>query len=150
MLLDGELVLSNAQAFTSTGDLASTNRIDMTIGEDWEGNARAKNPGEGGDLFLHIRVHTAFTSASPATAALTIALQECATSAGSYVTIMTVLSGYTAGQLTEGLEIWRGALPADAENLRYQALLYTTAGAVWTAGALQAHVSMDQSGIKAI
>ncbi len=149
MYLEGDAHFSDAQAFTSTGDQASTNPAENYVGKDVWGTAKKQNAGEGGRLFLHVRVTTAFTSATPLTADLTVKLQDSpSTTSGSYSDVLTLASGVTRVGLTKGTEIYRGSLPANLD--KYVRLLYTTADAIWTAGAMEAFLSTDPSGAKAI
>ncbi len=149
MLNDGDLRMSDAQAFTSTGDQASTTNALNPVGKDVWGTAKKQNAGEGGGLFLHVRVTTAFTSAAPLTGGLTVKIQESpTTTAGSFSDVSTLASGVTRVGLTKGTEIYRGSLPADLD--KYIRMLYTTATTVWTAGAIEAWISTDPSDAKAI
>ena len=149
MYIEGDAHFSDAQAFTSTGDLASTNNAENYVGKDVWGTAKKQNAGEGGGLYLHVRVTTAFTSAAPLTGGLTVKIQESpSTTAASFSDVQTLASGVTRVGLTKGTEIYRGSLPADLD--RYIRLLYTTATTVWTAGAIEAFLSTDPSDAKAI
>ncbi len=149
MLNDGDLRMSDAQAFTSTGDQASTTNALNPVGKDVWGTAKKQNAGEGGGLFLHVRVPVAFTSATPLTATLTVKLQQSpSTTAGSFSDILTIASGVTRVGLTKGKELYRAGVPAALD--KYLRMNYTTAAAIWTAGALEAWISTDPSDAKAV
>lgn len=149
MINDGDLRFSDAQGFTSTGALASSNNVLNPVGKDVWGAAKKQNAGEGGGLFLHVRVTASYTTSEPLTSDLTVVLQDSpSTNAASFGTVLTIASGVTRVGLTKGTEIYRGSVPADLD--KYLRMLYTTADTIWTAGAIEAWISIDPSGAKAI
>lgn len=149
-LLDGELLFCEDQALTGTGASNSTNLIDTTIGEDAWGAARAKNPGEGGDIWLHAQVTTAFASDSPATASLQVDVYEgdAATPNTGFTATAHSVSGLKAASMTEGYSVFR--VPLAAEVKRYLKLLFTVSGAAFTAGKITAWLSADGAGSKSV
>ncbi|MEE9515870.1 MAG: hypothetical protein V3V52_02125 [Candidatus Adiutricales bacterium] len=147
-LLDGELLFCDDQALTDTGTSNSTNLIDTTIGEDVWGASRAKNPGEGGDIWLHARVTTAFASDSPATASFQVDVYEgdAATPNTGFTATTHSVSGLKVASLTEGYSVFR--VPLAVEVKRYLKLLFTVSGAAFTAGKITAWLSADGAGSK--
>lgn len=119
MIIDAQNLFSNAQTVSATA--ASTNVVDL-------------GPGKiGGSL---VRLFVAGDTGSGA-GTVTVALQSCATAAGTYVTHFT--SGAVAGTaMANGYQVLSIPLPADCEQ--YVKLAYTvsgtfsaklTAGLVW-------------------
>lgn len=119
-------IFSNAQAITASGNTTSTNYVDTEVA--------ASNIGGGTPLWLVCRVNTTFTDAT--SGALTVTLNTCATSNGTYVVLATGRV-YSVGVLVKGLDVLTIPLPAD--NLRYLGLTYAnTVGSGFTAGKLDA------------
>lgn len=144
-LIDGELVFSKNQEVLSSVSTGhnSTNLIDTTIGKDPWGTARAKNPGEGGGLWLIAKVTTAFTSDSPATASLAVAMHEGAnaTPATGFTATSHAVTGLKSATLVKGYTIFR--VPLQAEVKRYLQMLMTITGKAFLTGKIFSFISMD-------
>jgi len=128
MFLD-KMVFSDAQAITASGTTDSTNVLDTEV--------TASNIGGGTPIWLVCRVNTTFACATSGT--MIVALQNCATSGGTYASI-AISPTYTVGTLAKGLDALTIPLPND--NLRYLKLLFTNAvGSGMTAGKFDAFLS---------
>ncbi len=118
MLLDSQLILSNAQAETAQGANVSTNVIDLGAAGDADR-----------ELFLNIRVDTTATSGGSATVAFSLV-----TSAAEALTSATTLFSTAAipvADLVAGYQI-RTRIPRGM--LRYLGAYITIATADLTAG----------------
>jgi hypothetical protein len=119
---------------------ASTNIIDWLVGRD---------VGAGEDLGVHIDIMTAFTTTNSAT--LNIALQVCATTNGSYITILQGVGAIPAAQLIVGAPLFRYVIPVNqilnatagvlGAPKRYMQLLYTVGTGVFSAGAVFSYLT---------
>ena len=130
MIMDW-MSFSDAQAITASGTTNSTNVLDTEVA--------ASNIGGGTPLWLYCRVNTAFTCDTSGT--LIVALQNCATSGGTYTSIL-ISPTYTVGTLAKGLDLLTAPLPVD--NLRYLKLLFTNGvGSGFTAGKIDAFLTLS-------
>jgi hypothetical protein len=129
MIHDYKNIFSDAQAITASTTTDSTNVIDT--------EKAASNIGPGTPIWLHVKVNTTCTCATSST--MTVALQSCATSGGTYVTLL-LSPTYTVGTLVKGYNALVASLPQT--NLRYLKVLYTCAvGSGNTAGAFDAFLA---------
>jgi hypothetical protein len=118
---------------------ASTNILDWLVGRD---------VGAGETLGVHIDIMTAFTTTNSAT--LDVTLQVCATTNGTFLTIMQSVLAVPASQLIIGAPFFRLAVPvnqilnATAGILktpgRYMRLLYNVGTGVFSAGAVFSYI----------
>lgn len=135
LIFDGTLTqgggITGTQITASATTQASTNVIDL-------GSARDLGATE--PLGLHVVTTVAFATTNAAT--LQISLQVCATSNGTYLTILNS-PVYAVGDLVAGAPIWRYALPLNQalndttgtlkSPGRFLRLLYTVGTGVFTA-----------------
>jgi hypothetical protein len=133
MIKDAILEFSDGQALTSQGAVDSTNVIDLNAGVDGLGSAKQSNPGESGKIWLFVRVTTLFTSAGAAT--LATKLQDSADNV-TFADTELETGAIALATLVAGYSIFRVAIPAELR--RYLKLVYTVAGADFTAGAVDA------------
>lgn len=134
MILDKQLMLSEAQAFTAQAEAISTNVIDL--GADQLG-AR----GAGGSLMeLFATVQTAFTSAGAATLVVLVEddMDEAFGSARALFTSATLALATIA---VAGYSLVNMRLPVDVQ--RYIRVTYTVATADMTAGAVDAGLRLE-------
>jgi len=156
--MDAKWELSDAQTMTGNGkvgfSVGSTNVINLGTGYDEWDNTKYNGIGEGGDLWLTIRVATAiqpgastfkFILQSAATAAAAV-LSQSAHELGSW----TYTTSTGGAKEVAGKTLVRAKLPAmnDATTyLQYLGLLYhvtaTTVASAPTAGAFDAWISLD-------
>jgi hypothetical protein len=128
-MLDSESVLSSAQAFTATGDTASTNVYDA-------GSANASDLSlTGENLWITARVNTTATSGGSAT--VQAVLQDSADNA----TFADVIAGpaIAVAGLTAGANMLQITPPAGLR--RYTRIAYRVAVAALTAGKFDAFYS---------
>lgn len=124
MILDNEMILSNAQAVTSVGDTASTNQIDF-----------GRN-GAGYNKKVFVSVNTTATSGGSATLVATV---QCDTDvAFGSPTNLFATSAVAVANLTAGTKLLEFTMPAEVE--RYVRVLYTVGTAALTAGKFNAFV----------
>lgn len=130
MILDKQLVLSDAQAITSTAN--STNVIDL---------ATIADISRGEPLRFRVQVDTAFTDTS-SDATLTIALVCSAdTSLGTPTTLYTTGAVAFASMSAAGTILVDVVIPRT--SLRYLGVIYTVASGPFTAGNLTAAVLLN-------
>lgn len=122
MIIDKELELSDAQAFTTVAEHVSTNVIDQGA----EGDAIGR------ELWFRCKVATAFTSGGSAT--LVVLLETDGDSAFGSAKQLWISSTIAVATLVKGYNIARIKLPIGTE--RYIRATYTVAVAAMTAGAL--------------
>ena len=131
MVTEKALILSDAQAITTSSTTNSTNTIDLEFA--------APNIGSGTPLWLVCRVNTLFVEVTSGTETLDAQLQTCATSGGTY----TKIAGgylYSGREIVKGLDLLTIPLPADC--LRYLKIVYTTTtGSGWSAGKVDAFIA---------
>lgn len=147
-ILDRLWEFSDAQALTAVGTTASTNIVMVRTGADAWGTALIQDPGESGRLWLTVSVNTVFTNG--ATGTLAIAVQGAPSSAtGSFATIMTLLAATTlctpsaVAPNVAGTRLIRMPLPADpVATYDHFRLLYTIAGSAFTAGNVDAYITL--------
>lgn len=127
-MIDSELVLSAAQAFTAQGDVASTNVYDTG-----QTNGAVGLTGE--NLWLNVVVNTTVTSAGAPT--LSPVLQDSADNA----TFADVMIGpqYLKAAMVAGAVLWQVQLPV--QTRRYLRLVYRLGTADLTAGKFDAYIT---------
>lgn len=130
MIIDKQLLLSDAQAITSTAD--STNSIDL---------ATVTDISRGHPLRARVQVDTALTD-SGSDATLTIDL-VCSADSG----LGTPTTLFTTGALAFAAASPAGAILMDVviprTSLRYLGIIYTVASGPFTAGNVTAAVLLD-------
>jgi hypothetical protein len=126
-ILDNELIMSNAQEFT-TGANASTNSIDF---------GRA---GAGYNKKVLVTVNTSVTSGGAGTVAIAVQ-HDSVTGFGSAETLFTT-AALAKTTLVAGYKVLEYTLPAEVK--RFVRVLYTVATADLTAGKLNAWVDDAQ------
>jgi hypothetical protein len=127
MLLDAQLLLSDAQAVTVTAN--STNVVDT---------AAARDPGAGESLTFVVQVTQAATAAGSATVAFSL---ETATDAAFTSPVQLFSSGPIAkAALTLGAKPVATAVPPDAQ--RFLRVVYTVATGPLLTGAFTAGLSL--------
>ena len=131
MILDQNLIVSNAQAVTASA--VSTDTIDLSV---------ARDIGEGEELFMHFNVGTAVTAAGAATVDFQI-IGSTASNLGSPVVLGT--SGPIAkATLVAGARIAVKMNPQIASTgLRYIGANYVVATGPLTAGTFTAAIVTD-------
>ena len=125
MILDKELVFSDAQDETTVADHTSDNIVDLTVAGDALDS-----------LWLEVGVHTAATSDGSAT--LTVALQTSVDEA--FTSPITLLTTAAIGKadLTKGAKLIQTRIPMGCK--RYLRVLYTIGTAVLTGGKFNAYL----------
>lgn len=137
MILDRQLLLSNAQAL-STGTILSTNAIDL---------ASARDIGIGDNLELFIRVTAALTGGT----SVQFAYVTSANADLSSPNVIVQTPPVPAASLTAGSEWLRVQVPAlsdTASRQRYVGVQYTVNG-TFAAGTVTAGVVLDREGLAA-
>lgn len=135
MLLDNNLLFSDAQAVTATA--ASTNVIDTS--PLFSGNT-GRRIGNGKRAYIFVSVDTAFTdSGSDTTIAVTLETDDN-TSMSSATTIATLT---TFAALTAAGTIQYFPIPMSSAYERYIGLRYTAANGNLTTGAFTAGIVLD-------
>lgn len=127
MILDKQLIFSNAQAVTTSA--ISENTIDL--------GAESLDPGQGNPVYLEIWLDTAFGTSADT---LTISLQD-GTTVGGVADIMTVLEATaTSALLAANVGLLRKiSLPNDLK--RHLALYYTCSSGL-TSGKINAFLTI--------
>lgn len=128
MILDKELMMSEAQVVTATA--ASTNVIDL-------GARLGLDPGLSDDLWLQIRVDTTATASGSAT--VTFALQTDDDEAFGSATTLWTSTAIGKATLVAGYNVVRMRLPLGVE--RYVRVYYTVATGPLTAGKFDAFIN---------
>lgn len=137
MILDAQLLFSDAQAIASTD--VSTNIIDL--GPLTENTAR--DIGSGEELFLVVSAQAAFSASTAAT--LTVTLQTHSASGFSANTVLFSGSALSSATLAATGPHIITRLPVSDSWARYIRLSYTVATGPFTAGALDAFLTKDIS-----
>ena len=128
MILDKELMMSEAQVVTATA--ASTNVIDL-------GARLGLDPGLSDDLWLQIRVDTRATASGSAT--VTFELQTDDDEAFGSATTLWTSTAIGKATLVAGYNVVRMRLPLGVE--RYVRVYYTVATGPLTAGKFDAFIN---------
>jgi hypothetical protein len=140
MIHDAKYVMSEDQAIASTSDTACTRPIDLHGGltkNEW-GTAIDKEIGEGGKVWLNVKVTEKFTSNGAGTLD---AKFEHSDDDSSYSSVLS--SGALAKTtLVAGYNIHRVAVPANSLK-RYVRMNYTVATAAMTAGKITATIDKN-------
>lgn len=127
MIIDRYNEFSDAQAVTSTGDTASTNVVDTFGGGDALGE----------EIYLHIKVNEAVTSAGAAT--VQFVLQTDSDEAFGSATDIYTSAAIGKATLVAGHNAVRVRIPSGCE--RYLRVKYTVGVAALTAGKFDAFLS---------
>lgn len=139
-IIDKKLELCDAQTLVGaiSSDVLST-ELDLGIGYDGWGQSRTPDIGEGGDLYLNVRM-AGTTALAPATHTGTLYLYtHTATTVKSGTLLATkAVAASSAG----GTSLWRLKIPAGTVQ-RYLGLVYTANATTCTAGALDAWIGLD-------
>lgn len=124
-------VFSDAQAMTGSASEASTDVLDTEVA--------GSNIGAGTPIWCVCKVNTAYTCDTSGT--LIAALQNCATSGGTYTNI-AISATYTVGQLVKGFDAL--VIPMPSDNLRYLRMYYTKGvGSGFAAGKMDAFLTLN-------
>lgn len=143
MLLDSQLVFSDAQAVTSTA--ISTNVVDLN---QVVGPNAIQDIGAGEDLYLIVSVPVAITdTGSDATLAVTLET-DTAVGLGSSTVVLSTGTLAFAAYSPAGTVILAIRLPA-FDYKRYLGIRYTVASGPFTAGAIDAFLVKDFAKFKA-
>lgn len=136
-LLDNQLVISDAQAVTTT--VIGTNVIDLT---------KVGNPiHRGRPMYAVITVATAVTATGAATVAFNLEA-DSATGLGATPTVLYTKSATGKAALTAGARVMRVAIPEGiAATDRYIGVRYTVANGPLTAGKFDARLELDPQDI---
>ena len=129
MILDKNLVFSDAQAETSVAAQDSTNVIDTGIADS--------NLGAGTPLWVNVQVNTTVTSSGAAT--VSVALHD--SSDGSTYAAIWTSAAYAKATLVAGFVMM--SIPLPSEHERYLKVVYTIATSVLTAGAFDAWIGNE-------
>lgn len=131
MITDRQLLLSNAQAITTT--TVSTNTIDLLV---------ARDIGIGDDMELFVRVVTAFAGGTSLQVSYITSPNADLSSPNTIVSTPAIpLASLTAG--SEWLRIRVPVISQPAQVARYVGLAYTVVGTM-SAGAVTAGIAMDR------
>jgi hypothetical protein len=131
MVIDGNLVFSDAQALTASADENSTNVIDT--------EKASANLGAGTPIWLVVRVNTTFACATSVT--YSAQLTASTDSGGTYHTVL-VGETYTVGEIVKGLDLL--TVPIAIDHARYLKILYDhTTGSGCTAGKVDAYLTLN-------
>lgn len=140
MLMDSQLLFSDAQAITTTA--ASTNVVDLT---------NARDIGVGTELQMLFAVGTAFTTDSTNASTLTISLQGSTNSTNSGFVDYVRSPAYTASDLAGSKIVlpvdWPALMRTAAVNQalpRYIRVNYTVGVASWAGGTLTASLLLGR------
>lgn len=127
MLIDALLVMSDAQAVTSSA--AGSYYVDALAAGD------ALNPG----ARIHVVVNTLFVTGDSAT--LTVALQTDDNASFSSATTLLTTSALAATALTAGAVLLSAVIPTRVE--RYLRVYYTVGTGTFSAGNVDARIVLD-------
>jgi len=123
MILDSQLIYSDAQAITSVGNTDSTNIIDqLSAGDAYE------------SMFITIQVETAFTSAGAGTLAVNLLIDSDV--AFGTATTVPLVAATALANLTDGKVLFKGRVPFGMK--RYRKLQYVVGTAAMTGGKIDA------------
>src|SRR5215475_5324835 len=157
MILDGLLMFSNGQTFTTTAN--STNEIDLGVGQATSTTPAIPAPAQGGGarvigneddpaMKLLVQVATTFTSGGAPT--LTVGLQGAPDNGsgapGTYVTWWTS-PAYALATLVAGARLYDMDMPRPPAGVvvpRFLRLSYTVGVTTYTGGAISAFIVLDR------
>jgi hypothetical protein len=150
-ILDKKLEIADNLTFTTSASvsLATFNVINLGTGYNCWTDTIYNNIGEGGDLWLNVRVGG--TSILPVASVFTLYLVTA--SAAATCLLGTVLGGVAGtilaqktitGQAhTTGKTLWRVKIPASTEMSQYLALYMVNSATAITAGTVDAWIGLD-------
>lgn len=153
-ILDAKLVLSDAQSLAGLANhsVGSTNAINLGTGYNCWGDTEYNNIGEGGDLWLNVKVATTFTAGT----GTTVTLRTASTAANAASDAGTIVATYggdvgSGGTWRAGDTIVRAKVPAGYKAAtgvwtplsQYIGLHYCNVNSALAAGAVDAWISMD-------
>jgi len=129
MILDSQMQLSAAQAFTATGDTVSTNVYDT---------GAAADVGAGQNEYIFARTVAAFTTGAGGT--LQFVLQDSADNS-SWADVQVLTPVLAVAALTANTTQVRARLPIGLR--RYLRLAYRVATGVMTAGSVDSYIGVQ-------
>jgi hypothetical protein len=140
-ILDKKLELMDAASIAGApAATVSSEVLDLGTGYNEWGVANTPNIGEGGDLYLNIRVATLIEAAGGSTPFATCKLWTHTTATvASGTLLLTQVIGTAAAA---GVDVLRAKIPAGTIS-RYLGLVTTVGAVTITAGALDAWIGMD-------
>jgi hypothetical protein len=129
-MMDAALVISDAQAITTTANGTNILKLSATSGV---------NKGKGTPLYLHVRVNTTFV----ATAAGTLSVGVYTADTSATATLCALPISLAKGTLVKGYDIINMPLPAAPPLAQFIKCVYTQGTSVFTAGKIDAWIDMD-------
>jgi hypothetical protein len=150
-ILDKKYELMDNLSFITTASLslATSNVINLGTGYNCWGDTKYNDIGEGGDLWLNIRVGG--TTIAPAGCVFTLYL---VTASAAATCLLGTTTGGVAGTIlaqktitgqvhTTGKTLWRVKVPASTEMSQYLALFMNNSATAITAGTVDAWIGLD-------
>lgn len=132
MMCNGTSAIQNVGGPTLIGDY-----IDLGAQRDFYDSAKTPDIGEGGNLWLTVKVTTTLVGAS---SVVTFALYHH--TAAAVASGAALITSADVGEATAGTTVIRQKLPAGTIN-RYLGICLTVASANQTAGVVDAWISVD-------
>jgi len=126
MILEHNGIFSDNQSLVATATIVSTNVLDCGVANP--------NLGAGTPLWVVESIHTKFTGSG----GITTTLQHCASSGGSYLTLLVGVAHSTG---TGAIGDYLLAVPLPMEHLRYLRLSHAITMDSGSAGAVDAYLS---------
>ncbi|HSW00020.1 MAG TPA: hypothetical protein VLI39_07600 [Sedimentisphaerales bacterium] len=136
MIVDKDNMMSDAQALTTSGSVASTSYIDLGTAAGFKSS----------NAEVVVSVQTAFTSSGAPTLAVTLETDTSSDFATAKTTIGTSATGIVKANLTAGTTVARMKIPPNCK--RYLRVMYTIGVADYTAGNMDAFVVIDSQTAK--
>lgn len=144
MLLDKQLMFSEAQALTSTGNTLSTNTIDLGLtGSPAIGGTILYDIGRGSPVLIIAQVVTTFTSGGAGTLAVQFVQADNA-ALSTNLEVLQATDAIALATLTAGYTFRLSAVPSGVSK-RYIGLRYVIGTAAMTAGAVTAGLALDRT-----
>ncbi|MDQ7835469.1 MAG: hypothetical protein RDU24_08815 [Humidesulfovibrio sp.] len=142
-IMDDKLVFSDSQsvACASGASIYSTNIIDLGVGQNFFGAAKALNPGQGNSLNLNVICEdTDWTKTGDGTTCTLELIHGSANNGTAITTNAAVLMSktLTITDCDDGDQLWNVPLPADATYQYLQLKITTPADAAIAAGKMTA------------
>ena len=124
-------IFSTRQAITLSGTTTGTNVVDTEVANS--------NQGAGTPIWLVVQVSTSLVGATGTANTMAASLQDCATSGGTYTTIVTGYA-FSVAEVLKGINLL--SIPLPAKHKRYLGVIYTTGtGSGWLSGNVNAFLS---------